>query len=147
GEAATALKLVQDRRIPVFVVGVGTTVGGVIPEPETDLTAVTREPRGRLRSSLDRASLQAIAATGRGEYFELDRDGDREIANRIIDAGRRRAGTRDVQETSEELYWRFLAGSAVFIMMGSLFLRQPAELAFQFAGAVAVLVFVASLLK
>ncbi len=50
-----------------------------------------------------------IAAAGGGEYLELDREGDREIANRIIDATRRRAGSRGLEVTNEELYWRCLA--------------------------------------
>jgi hypothetical protein len=35
--------------------------------------------------------LQRIAAAGGGQYFELDRDPDRDIANAIIDAGRAQA--------------------------------------------------------
>ena len=34
GEVAKSIELAQERRIPLFVVGVGTTVGGVIPDPD-----------------------------------------------------------------------------------------------------------------
>ena len=53
-----------------------------------------------------------IANAGGGEYLELDREGDREIANRIIDAARRRAGSRGLEVANEELYWRFLLAAA-----------------------------------
>ena len=93
----------------MFVVGVGTTVGGFIPEPPRKPNDTSpREPP--IRSSLDRASLATIANAGGGEYLELDREGDREISNRIIDAARRRAGSRGLQVESEELYWRCLRG-------------------------------------
>ena len=61
------------------------------------------------RSRLDRASLQRIAAAGGGQYFELDRDPDRDIANAIIDAGRRQVPVTTEEGTAAELYWRFLA--------------------------------------
>ncbi len=58
-------------------------------------------------------SLSMIANAGGGEYLELDREGDREIANRIIDATRRRAGSRGLEVSNEELYWRCLLAAAV----------------------------------
>src|SRR6266550_6236919 len=87
GEVARSLKLARTNDVPVWVVGVGTTVGGFIPEPERKPNDTSpREPP--LRSSLDRSSLSKIASAGGGEYLELDREGDREIANRIIDGAR-----------------------------------------------------------
>ena len=76
-----------------------------------------------------------IANAGGGEYLELDREGDREIANRIIDAARRRAGSRGVQVENEELYWRLLLAAAGFIAVGLVFLQERAELWLQAAGA------------
>src|SRR5206468_2477345 len=75
----------------------------------------TTPPQAPMHSALDRASLATIANAGGGEYLELDREGDREIANRIIDAARRRAGSRGVQVENEELYWRCLLAAAAFI--------------------------------
>ncbi len=49
GEVAKSIELAQERRIPLFVVGVGTTVGGVIPDPDTSRAAIS--------SALDRRSL------------------------------------------------------------------------------------------
>ena len=65
-----------------------------------------------------------IANAGGGEYLELDREGDREIANRIIDAARRRAGSRGLQVENEELYWRCLLAAAVLLCVGLLFLQE-----------------------
>jgi Ca-activated chloride channel family protein len=133
GEVARSLKLARTNDVPVWVVGVGTTVGAFIPEPERRPNDTSpKEPP--IRSSLDRASLSMIANAGGGEYLELDREGDREIANRIIDASRRRAGSRGLEVANEELYWRFLLAAAVFMGLGLLFLQERAELWLQAAG-------------
>ena len=88
-----------------------------------------------LRSRLDRASLQRIAAAGGGQYFELDRDPDRDIANTIIDAGRRQAPVTTERGTTEELYWRCLAAGLALAGAAALFVREGAALWIQLAGA------------
>ncbi len=133
GQVARSLQQAKQRGLPVYVVGVGTTAGGLIPEPE--VKAPNAPPEPPLRSSLDRASLAQIASAGGGEYLELDREGDREIANRIIDAARRRAGSRGLQVGTEELYWRALAAAAVCLAVGLLFMQERIELVLQAAGA------------
>jgi Ca-activated chloride channel family protein len=146
GEVARSLKLARDADVPVWVVGVGTTVGGFIPEPEKPPNDTSpKEPP--IRSSLDRASLSMIAGAGGGEYLELDREGDREISNRIIDATRRRAGSRGLEVATEELYWRFLLAAAVFMTVGLLFLQERAELWLQAAGASVALALVWTLTR
>ena len=56
GEVAQSLKLARANDVPICVVGVGTTIGGFIPEPKRRPTTTTpREPP--IRSSLDRPSL------------------------------------------------------------------------------------------
>ena len=134
GEVERALKLSRSRDFPVFVVGVGTTSGGMIPEPPPRPGGAATEATP-IRSSLDRTSLSQIAAASGGEYLELDREGDRDIANRIIDAARRRAGSRGLQVESEELYWRFLLAAAVLMCLGLLFLQERVELWLHAAGA------------
>jgi Ca-activated chloride channel homolog len=134
GEVANSLKLARTNDIPVDVIGVGTAAGGFIPEPERKPGDTSfKEPA--IRSTLDRASLSRIANAGGGEYFEIDREGDREIANKIIDAARRRAGSRGVEVATEELYWRFLLLAAALMSVGLLFLQERVELWLQAAGA------------
>jgi Ca-activated chloride channel family protein len=146
GEVARSLKIARTNDVPVWVVGVGTTLGGFIPEPERRPNDTSpREPP--IRSSLDRPSLSLIANAGGGEYLELDREGDREIANRIIDATRRRAGSRGLEVANEELYWRCLLAAAVFMCLGLLFLQERVELWLQAAGAGAALAFVWTLTR
>jgi len=141
GEVARALKIARTNDVPVYVVGVGTTLGGFIPEPPRKPNDTTpREPP--IRAALDRASLTQIANAGGGEYMELDREGDREIANKIIDATRRRAGSRGLEAANEELYWRFLLAAAVFVTLGLLFLQERAELWLQAAGGALALTLV-----
>ena len=138
GEVAKSLALAQERGIPVNVVGVGTTAGGLIPDPK-------RQPnQPLLRSILNRAELTRIATAGGGRYYEIDRETDREIANQIIDQTRRRAGTVGIQEGTQELYWNFLLAAAVFLALGVLFLRDRVALALQLVAAAAVFIFVQS---
>ncbi|HQZ39094.1 MAG TPA: VWA domain-containing protein [Vicinamibacterales bacterium] len=139
GEVAKSIGLAQARGIPVHVVGVGTTAGGVIPDPKRDAT------QAAIRSVLDRSSLSTIATAGGGRYFELDRDPDRDIANALIDMTRRRAGGQGVQEAFDERYREFLMVAAGLLVLGVLFLRDQAALALQLAAGVGALLFVARL--
>jgi len=134
GSVAKSIAVAQERGVPLFVVGVGTTAGGIIPEP-------TRDPaRAALSSSLDRSSLSMIATAGGGRYFELDRESDRDIANTIIDTTRRRARSGVVEQSTRELYWTALVSAALFLGLSVLFLRDRASLALQLVAALAALV-------
>ncbi len=146
GEVARALKVARTNDVPVFVVGVGTTVGGLIPEPAKKPND-NSPPEPQIHSSLDRASLMQIANAGGGEYLEIDREGDREIANTIIDAARRRSGSRGLQLESEELYWRCLIAAAFLMAIGLLFLQERIELWLQGAGAAVALAVVWTLTR
>jgi hypothetical protein len=143
GTVATALQASRERDIPVFVVGVGTTVGGMIPEP---MGVDGTRPPSVIRSALDRKSLVQIAVAGGGQYFEMGEESDRTIAFKIIDRLRQRSATGKPVETFEDLYLRFLMAAAAVLCLGTLFLRKRAELAWQTAGALGVVLFVASLL-
>jgi Ca-activated chloride channel family protein len=139
GEVAKSLQLVQARGIPVHVVGVGTTAGGIIPDPKRDAT------QAAIRSTLDRSSLSTIATAGGGRYFELGREPDREIASAIIDLTRRRAGGQGVQESFNDRYREFLMGAAGLLILGILFLRDQATLGLQLAAGAGLLLFVAGI--
>src|SRR5205085_1502073 len=129
GSVARSIKLARDRAIPVFVVGVGTITGGLIPEPARRTTGPTPSaPSKPIHSSLDRESLGLIAAAGNGQYLELDREGDREIANRIIDAARRRAGSGTMESTTRDLHWQLLFAAACLVGIGVLFMQERIEL-------------------
>jgi Ca-activated chloride channel family protein len=139
GEVAKSLRLVARSQIPIFAVGVGSLSGGPLPivaQPIVD--GVAPPPEERLWSQLDRNSLQRVAQATGGEYFELDREGDRKIANAIIDAGKRLAPKVGVEQTAEELYWIFLAAGAAFVGLGMLLVRDRAELWLQVAGTVVI---------
>jgi len=142
GSVANALDDARRRGIPVFVVGIGTTSGGIIPQPpETPAGDIVR-----IRSVLDRPSLVQMAVTGGGEYFEIGHEPDRDVASRLIDRLQRRATDRQVVETYEELYWRFLLAAGVVICVGTVCLRSRAELAWQAAALAGVLLFLGTLL-
>jgi len=130
GEIAQALALAGARDIPVHVVGVGTAYGGYIPQAPLErdgLTHVTRTA-SPLFSVLDRPSLEAIAAEGGGRYFDLEREGDRAVATAIIFEARRRAGTRGVEESFDELYWYCLAAAGAIAAASVLWLPDVSAL-------------------
>ena len=87
-------------QIPVYVVGVGTTAGGIIPQP----TGPGATPVETIRSVLDRESLIRLAQGGGGEYFEIGRESDRDVAFGIIDRLRHLDERAQVMESFEELY-------------------------------------------
>ena len=109
--------------------------GNVVHDPEVPTVA-----------RLDRAGLQKLATAGGGQYFELDRDGDRHIATTIIDTAKRMAPSLGAQEQAEELYWRFLVVAAIFPFIGMVFLRDRAELWIQAIGVTGAAVLVMVLL-
>jgi hypothetical protein len=113
GEVEDSLATAYAEKIPVYVVGVGTTAGGIIPEPQR---AANLSP---VYSTLDRDSLAVIASAGGGRYFELGREKDSDIANAIIAATRRRAVQTGVAEGTEELYPQCLAAAAVLVLLGA----------------------------
>jgi Ca-activated chloride channel family protein len=132
GEVAGAVQRAVERGIPLFVVGVGSLGGGSLPVVRLatgewlDSTGVSR---------LERAALQRIATAGNGAYFELDRDGDRYIANSIIASGRRLAPPLGLTAVAEDLHWWFVAAAIVMAALGLVFL-QRAPLGILFVGSV-----------
>jgi Ca-activated chloride channel family protein len=137
GQIERALQTARSRDIPVFVVGVGTAAGGYIPEG----SAVPNAPpaTSRVFSTLDRPSLGGIASAGGGRYFELDRESDRAIAGTIIEAARRRAGLRAIEQGFTEFYWQCLLAAAFFICLAIPSSRDPVELWLHAIGAGAAL--------
>lgn len=143
GTVANAIQAAKARDIPLYVVGVGTTVGGMIPEP---LGPDGRRPPPVVHSALDRTSLVQLAVAGGGEYFEMGGEPDRAVASRIIERLRRRSAVAEEVETVEELYWQFLIAAAVMLCLGTLLMKKGTELAWHAAGALAVVLLLVSML-
>lgn len=143
GEVARSIELAGQAHVPLHVIGVGTLAGGMLP---VSVNSEGVEEPSPGRSRLDRPSLQRIAAAGGGQYFELDRDPDRDIANLIIDAGRRQAPTTIEEGQVQELYWRFLAAGLGLAVFGTVFLRERAELGLQLVAALAAAIGLAQFL-
>jgi Ca-activated chloride channel homolog len=134
GEVQKRLEDAVSRGVPVFVIGVGTLGGGRMPAYLGPDGEEIKDPDVPTTSRLDRSSLQKIANEGGGQYFELDRDGDRHIANAIIDTGKRLAPSLTVADDAEQLYWYFLSLAGVFAVVSVLFLRDRADLWLQLVG-------------
>ena len=141
GTVANALAAARAADIPLYVVGIGTTVGGLIPEP---MGPDGRRPPPVVHSALDRASLVQLAVAGGGEYFEIGEETDRSVAFRIIDRLRQRAASAEEVETVQELYWQFLLAAAAMLCLGTLVMKKRTELAWQAAGAALVILVLAS---
>jgi Ca-activated chloride channel family protein len=140
GTVANAIADAQRRQAPVYVVGVGTTAGAMIPRPAI---FDPNNPPPVIRAVLDRSSLRDIARAGGGEYFELGAESDRDVASRIIASVKRRAKVAQVVESNQDFYWEFLLAAAVVLCFGTMLLRETTELWWQAAVAIGVLLFIA----
>lgn len=141
GVIGTELQNAKAKKIPIYVVGVGSLGGGLMPAFLDD-----DGKEVRLRSSLEREGLQQIAAEGGGSYFELDRDPDREIAMQIVESAKRLSPSMELSSQPRELYWYFLCLAAGLTALGLLFLRDRSDLWIQLAGATLVVVMAALVL-
>ena len=142
GTVATALQAARERNVPVYVVGVGTTAGGMIPEP---VSPDGTRPPPVIHSILDRRSLARIAVAGGGEYFEIGTQPDRVVVFRIIDRLTRQSNVVQRVATFEDLYRRVLMAAAIVLCLGTLALRRRTELAWQAAGALATVLLLGTL--
>jgi Ca-activated chloride channel family protein len=135
GEVARAIDEIHHEGVPLFVVGVGTLAGGRMPKlPFPD----DGDPPP-LVSRLDRRGLQRLAAEGHGQYYELDRDVDRDIANAIIHASRRPAPLAVEDADATDLHWPLVAGAYGLVALGTLFARRRPVLWLHLAGALIAL--------
>ncbi len=129
GEVENSLATTAERGLPVHVVGVGTTAGGIIPDP----LAAARGAQPML-SRLDRTSLRQIAEATGGRYFEIGTASDLDIANEIVGATRARSTATATEPRMEELYWPFLLAALVLAAGHVLVLRDRSALLLQIAG-------------
>ena len=117
------------RVAPVYVIGVGTTAGGIIPEPAVPPKScydeagqeicVDNPPKSSVpvHASIDRGSLRKIADTTGGQYFELGIASDQQIALSIVNAVRRRGLSSSKEEIFKELYWWFILAAAICLIL------------------------------
>ena len=139
GQVDTALQLARERDIRVYVIGVGSTTGGCIPQLPA---SIYDRPEDPIHSVLDRRSLRAIAEAGGGEYYELGVDADQDVALQILTDVQRRAQSTQREETFPELYWFLLAAAAGLVSAGTLLLKERTQLWWQLATAIAVVVLI-----
>ena len=143
GEVARAVDRIRAEQVPLFVVGVGTLAGGRMPDVPVDDES---EPPPAV-SRLDRRGLQRLAAEGGGRYFELDREADRDIANAIIDAGRRSSPPQVRDPILTDLYWPLLAVASALAALGTPFAQRRAALWWQLVGGAVCVLAVARILS
>jgi Ca-activated chloride channel family protein len=145
GNVEQSIEEATQRGVAIFVVGVGTLGGGMIPEPQWPYGIVPPWAEGGpVHSALDRTSLQQVSLAGGGRYFEVDRDVDRVIALQIIREVRNRS-VRGLEEQTVDVYWQFLLGAAGMLGLALAFTRERGPLWWQAAGMVVVLVVLVTL--
>ena len=132
GDVDTAIQLARERGIRVYVVGVGTSTGGFIPQLPARLYDRPEDP---MLSVLDRPSLRAIAEAGGGEYYELGVDTDLNVALQILTDVQRHTQSTRREETFTELYWYLLATAGGLVCLGTLLLSERTQLWWQLATA------------
>ena len=134
-EVGKSIQLARDRGIRVFVVGVGTTAGGLIPDlPPQPYT----RPPPPIHSVLDRQSLRDIAEAGGGKYYELGAESDQAVALKILADVQRSADGVRREETFADFYWGLLLAAAGFLCLGTVLIKERTQVWWQLAGAVAV---------
>jgi Ca-activated chloride channel family protein len=137
GEVGKAIELARSLDIRVYVIGVGTSAGGIIP----DMPPRRYEPEPpRIHSSLDRQSLRAIADAGGGQYYELGTQSDQLVALQVLNDAQQYAQRTHREDVVEELYWALLLAAAGFVCLGTLVMRERAQLWWHLASAVTLLV-------
>lgn len=137
GEVGKAIELARSLGIRVYVIGVGTSAGGIIP----DMPPRRYEPEPpQIHSSLDRQSLRAIADAGGGQYYELGTQSDQLVALQVLNDAQQYAQRTHREDVVEELYWALLLAAAGFVCLGTLVMRERAQLWWHLASAVTLLV-------
>lgn len=136
GELDAALARARERDVPIYVVGVGTVTGGLIPEPAGDDGLI---PKGKVRARLDRAALRDVARQGRGQYFELGAAPDIDTAFAILGAARAKATRVQSEERVEPLYWYALLAAVLFACLAGILTVRSVERRWLLAGTLAML--------
>lgn len=136
GELDAALAQARERDVRIFVVGVGTVTGGLIPQPRGD---DGRVPVSRIRGTLDRTALRYIARQGGGQYFELGAAPDRDTAFSILAAARQHATGSQVEERVEPLYWYALLAAVLSACAAGALASRTVERRWLLGGAVLTL--------
>ena len=144
GEVARAIARARDARCRSSWSAWARLAGDWLARDGQPAAARSRSPHAISR--LDRASLQRIAASAGGQYFELDRDADRDIANAIVDAGRRLAPPKSAAPTVIEYYPRLLVAAIVLAGLGMVFVRGRTDLWLQCVSTAVALAVVARVL-
>jgi Ca-activated chloride channel family protein len=136
GELDSALAQARARDVKLYVVGVGTVTGGLIPQPRGD---DGRLPDKKIRGTLDRTALRYIARQGGGQYFELGVAPDRDTAFSILAAARQHASGSQVEERVEPLYWYALLAAVLSACLAGVLASRAIERRWLLGGAVATL--------
>lgn len=136
GELDAALSQARDRDVAVYVIGVGTVTGGLIPEPRGDDGLI---PKGKIRATLDRGALRDIARQGGGQYFELGNAPDQDTAFALLAAARQNVTKSQAEERVEPLYWYALLAAVLCACLAGALAARSVERRWLLGATVATL--------
>lgn len=109
GEAMKQAKLLKDKGIRLYTMGVGSPEGTIVENPYTGQEVV---------SKLDEASLQKLADSTGGEYFRITPGGDeiQLVLRRIYEREEGRINRKSISSMKEQYY--LFALLALLILLG-----------------------------
>lgn len=123
GSVAAAVAQAYKAHIPLYVVGVGTLGGGIIPiSKEDQKNAPVGDPiPTNIHSALDSSVLRQIALHGGGKYFEVGGRSDGSIAVEIISDVKRHGTNISKEMAFQDVYWPFLVVALVALVGAAMF--------------------------
>ncbi len=115
-DISEAVKVLVDRNVGVFTVGIGTTAGAAIPiyDPQNGrLLEYKRDSAGNVvTTSLQRTKLQELADAGNGAYYEILRpaDGLDPFLSRIESLDKQEFATQEFADYENRYQWPLAFG-------------------------------------
>lgn len=130
-ELEALLGKAREKHITVITIGVGTELGGLIPDPDPDRQGdYVRDPatNNPVHTRLEEGTLQAIAKATNGRYLRLGERGldNNELLKTLQNLESMNSGTREEVKPIERFYWPLSLG--IFCLMLSLLIRPSARL-------------------
>ncbi|MBP7948686.1 MAG: VWA domain-containing protein [Verrucomicrobiales bacterium] len=112
GEAVAAARRAAEANITIIAVGVGTTAGGIIPNPENGGKDYVRDEDNRIvKTTLQQKVLEEVAQATRGLYVPLTEVLDDQQLGLVLSKLESSANkTRTLKKAVERYQWPLLAG-------------------------------------
>ena len=128
GNSQSILRNINDERIKIFTVGIGTERGGLVPvynaAGDTVIDYITDDSGNPVTSRLNPGNLQSLARDGNGSYFQASLQGTETITllDELSTLKRDISATEQIRRFTP-LYQYFL-GAGIFLLLAAWFLPE-----------------------